>query len=276
MEQCIDKAEKLAGCIPDPSPRRMSKAEQERKRKREEDEKRKKEIQPELPLEWPGQSSVKLNNQDIERRSSTSSADDQSSCGSVFEPMLDTSSKEEKSSGNKPVSEDIQDIDNVTVTESITRNGAKNGKGSGKSNRKIRGKSDRSGKPCRSIVRKAREYSTVEQILDDIEEGKIVPYESSDEICEDVKAGLITPVEALMFTSALDRYSPQDVDDFRDPDRADLERESVGVDDDDDEDDVEEDRDVGGGTSFSYNPNGFAGADRFGGDREDWDSDDQW
>ena len=277
MEQCIDKAEKLAGCIPDPSPRRMSKAEQERKRKREEDEKRQKELQPELPLEWPGQSSDGPIHQDIEHHASTSSTDATSSCGSVSEAKFGTSSKEEESSGKTPVSEDRQDIDNVTVTVSISRNGAKKGNGSGKSRRKTNGKSAKSGKHGRSgIVRKAREYSTVEQILDDIEDGKIVPYESSDEICEDVKAGLITPVEALMFTSALDRYCPQDGEDFGDQDRGDLERETVGVDDDEDEDDVEEDRDVGGGTSFSYNPNGFAGADRFGGDREDWGSDDQW
>lgn len=118
-------------------------------------------------------------------------------------------------------------------------------------------------------MRKAREYNTVEQILDDIEDGKIVPYESSDEICADLKAGLLTPVEALMFTSALDRYSPQDGD-LDDTQRNDLERETVGVDDEVDDEEVD-DGDVDDGTSFSYNPNGFAGGFGEQEDPDDWE-----
>ena len=258
MEQCIDKAEKLAGCIPDPSPRRMSKAEQERKRKREEEEQKLREMQPELPLVWPNQSSDAPAIQDIDHSASVVSTDATSSSGPKNGSISDSGPKKAKRGKSGHTSEDIQDIDNVTVTVTVTGKG-KNGKGK----RKRRAKSD--------VVRKAREYSTVEQILDDIEDGKIVPYESSDEICADLKAGLLTPVEALMFTSALDRYSPQDSADLDDPQRMDLERETVGVDDEMDDGEEDDRDDPDGGPSFSYNPNGFAGSDRFGGEPDDWE-----
>lgn len=246
MENCIENAERLAGCIPDPSPRRMSRAEQERKRKREEEEAKQRELQPELPLKWPEQSSDVPVAQDIERSASGQSTDDASLKRPQKNVASDISKKKAKQSNKGSSSGDNRDIDTATVAVAIT---------DGKKRR---------GRAKSGIVRKAREYNTVEQILDDIEYGKIVPYESSDEICADLKAGLLTPVEALMFTSALDRYSPQDGD-LDDTQRNDLEREAVGVDDevdDEDEDEV---------TSFSYNPNGFSGGFGDQGDPDDWE-----
>ena len=49
----------------------------------------------------------------------------------------------------------------------------------------------------------------------------------------------------------------------------------MGVDDEDDEDEIEDDG-AEPGSSFSYNPNGFAGADRFDGESDEWGSDNEW
>lgn len=239
MENCIEKAERLAGCIPDPSPRRLSRAEQERKRKREEEKAKHRELHSELPLESPEQSSDVPIAQDIEQYASGKYTDDSSPKCPQKNVEYSISKKKEKQNDKVSPSGDNRDIDTATVAVAIT------------DGKKLNGLA-KSG-----IVRKAREYDTVEQILDDIENGKIVPYESSDEICADLKAGLLTPVEALMFTSALDRYSPQDVD-LDDAQRNDLEMENVGVDEEVDEEEVD-DGEVDDGTSFSYNPKGFAG-----------------
>jgi hypothetical protein len=264
MELCIEKAEKLAGCIPDPSPRRMSKAEQEKKRKKEEEEKRLKEMQPELPFIWPGQDNNASANQDIDDSDSGHSTDD----GITNEPIgVPSDSKTvicKKDCKDVADSELTQDSDNVTVTVTVTNDNLGGGK---KSPNRRKSKKDKT-----SVVRKAREYNTVEQILDDIEEGKIVPYESSEEICADLKNGILTPVEALMFTNALDRYCPEGSEGVFDENRLDLEMESVVA---DAEDDIE-DEDVGARASFSYNPNGFAGSDRFDGESDDWGSDNEW
>ena len=252
MDKCIDKAEKNAGCIPDPSPRRMSKAEQDNKRKKEEDEKRLRDMQPELPLVWTSQENYDSLNQDIDCSDSVQSTDKFISNTPVGVGCDSKTSILKKDSKDVLVSDRTQDSDNVTVTATVTNDNS----GSGKKSKKIRKpNNDKSG-----VVRKAREYNTVEQILDDIEDGKIVPYESSDEICADIKAGLLTPVEALMFTSALDRYSPECAE---------------CVDDEDDEDEIEDDG-VESGSSFSYNQNGFTFADRFDGESEDWYSDNEW
>ena len=267
MYQCIDKAEKLAGCIPDPSPRRMSKAEKEKKRKKEEEEKRLKDMQPELPLVWPVQDNNDSINQDIDGSDSGHSTGNGIPNTPILEGCEQNTSICKKEGIDVEVSDCSQDRGNVTVTVTVTHNGQDIGK---KIPNRRKPNKDKSG-----IVRKAREYNTVDQILDDINDGKIVPYESSDEICEDIKSGLLTPVEALMFTNALDRYCPEDPECVYDETRFPLERESVGVDDEDDEDEIEDDG-VESGSSFSYNPNGFAGADRFDGESDDWGSDNEW
>lgn len=267
MDQCIDRAEKLAGCIPDPSPRRMSKAEQEKKRKKEEEEKRLREMQPELPLVWPGQENNASVNQDIDGSDSGQSTDKGISNTPILEGCESKTAICKKDGKEVAVSECTQDSDNVTVTVTETNDHSGGGKQSPKRRKPKKVKS--------GVVRKAREYNTVEQILDDIEDGKIVPYESSEEICADLKAGLLTPVEALMFTSALDRYSPEGEECVDDANRFDLERESVGIEDEDDEDEIDDDG-AESGSSFSYNPNGFAGADRFDGESDDWGSDNEW
>lgn len=258
MDQCIDKAEKDAGCIPDPSPRRMSKAEQDKKRKKEEEEKRLRDMQPELPLVWTSQDDDGSANQGVDRPDSVQSTDKCISNAPVWVGRESNSYVLKKESKDVSVSERTQDSDNVTVTVTVTNDHSEVGKQS----EEIRKHSnDKSG-----VVRKAREYNTVEQILDDIEDGRIVPYESSDEICADIKAGLLTPVEALMFTRALDRYSPEGAGFVDDEDDEDEE---------DDEDGIEDDG-FESGSSFSYNQNGSTFAERFDGESEDWYSDNEW
>lgn len=122
------------------------------------------------------------------------------------------------------------------------------------------------------FLRKAREYDTVEQILDDIDEGRIIRYESEDAIALDLRAGRITPVDALMFTDALGRYV-DDGDGGEDMDGG----EEDGLADCDDVfgDDDFGDRDRPG--VFSYNPRGFGGCGgRVSSSGADWNSDDEW
>ena len=220
IDKCISDAERLAGCIPDPSPRRMSKAEKEKKNKREEKELRIKSMQPELPLEWPDETEKAGSKKDPEIRNN-------------HEEL-----KDKKTNSNDASNVESEKTSTITVmpdnySNSIYCNGNRH-----------------TDKP-----RKAREYDTVDQILDDIEDGKILPYESSDEICEDLKDGIITPVEAMMFVSAMERYSPSEpASDGEDDDGFDEDDEFGDYHDDEDYEEHEDDRssDVG-----SYNPRGF-------------------
>lgn len=289
LEDCIAEAETLAGCKPDPSPRRLSRVEQERKRKREEREAKKREAQPELPLQWPTGQNNKSHIQDIEQskgcpdncpltEKNDTILDDMSTNGANNDSEIANNKanrRNDKYQQRNRLKESV-DTENADVTVTTDKKSERYGNGAKKKQGGRRRK-----KP--GVVRKAREYRTVEQILDDIEEGKIVPYESVEEICADVKAGLLTPVEALMFTNALDRYSPPVDPDSDEPVGSELEDECVGgVDGDDDDEDAGEDEHDDGGWhggrdhgSFSYNPRGFAGC-RVADSDEDCGQDDQW
>ena len=269
VDRYIAEAERMAGCIPDPTPRRMSKAEKEHKRLSDEKKARRYKNQLELPLEWPDGDA----DQDIEPKASPQdSATGNGGLASLGSPQEEgvhqdiekgvfaVSPKPKKGGERGKRTKDSPKKDSVTVTGGVTvthhpRQGGKGGK----------------------IIRKARNYDSVEQILDDIEEGKIVPYENAEEICADLKAGLIDPVEAMMFTAAMDRYitsldsySPQ------------LEMEGECDEDDEDfEDEDDEYREIedrrGGGPAFSYNPKGFAGccSGHYSGAGMDWNTDDE-
>lgn len=259
IDRCIEKAESLAGCIPDPSPRRMSKAEKARKLKREEDCRKRREMQPELPLIWEGTQSGETPIQDIDNCDSFTDTGVCVSGGVKTEMLPEEGRNGEKHGRDSNISKGNQDIGDVTVTVTSRRD-------------KLKKRRLCIGNKRTDIVRKAREYSSVDQILDDIKEGKIVPYESSEEICEDLLCGLLTPVEALMFANALDRYSPN-VDDMEDGEDVDLDGESLGFDEDDE---VEgEEREIGSSGQFSYNPDGFSGSDKFD-DEQDLDSETRW
>jgi hypothetical protein len=302
LEDAISESESMAGCKPDNSPRRLSKAEQERKRRIQERLEAKKRMQPELPLEWPSEEKEK-EVQDIEHGEKTDSACEQDklegtdSCEQVTNNLCHGDSDEDAKAPSfnilKKVSlgEVSQCDDETKKTES--KEDSNKPKDIYCKNDGVYGKLTVKKLPQNEApIRKARDYETVEQILEDIESGAIVRYESTEEIKEDLKAGRLTAVEALMFTAALDRYCESDMagavdgdeenldvefDDECDPDDED----DCGDDDgdvDDEDDDFEEERRPRrrSGTSFSYNPRGFSGIGGRCSDSGDWDVDDAW
>lgn len=287
VERYIASAEERAGCKPDSSPRRLSKAEQARKKRIDAirlAKKAREEAQLELPLVWPddnkpSDSSTEKQHQDIENSSTNTSTENDIPIADV-DNSVDSSTAQGSSgeegvqylergsiSGNQE-SQNIElgncdakanpELENVTVTHktpkcnvTVTLKGSKRG-----------------------VVRKARDYQTTDEIMDDIESGAIVPYESTEEILGDLESGTITQEEALLFAAALDIYCPEE----NDPDEIDGENEDEdnedgfnedeggGVEEPDEEEDGEdqdEDDDPcqRRGTGFSYNPNGFGGVD---------------
>ena len=127
-----------------------------------------------------------------------------------------------------------------------------------------------------NVIRKARDYNTVDEILDDIDSGKIVPYASTSEICKDMEDGVISAVDGLMFTAALEKYMPSagEVASSDGADKGDEDTKGIVEDDEDDDldegsledgdedddfEDVQEDRRRG--SQFSYNPRGFCGSE---------------
>ena len=282
VDDCIAEAEALAGCIPDPSPRRMSHVEQERKKARELKAAKKAESQPELPLVWPDRV------QDIENADALDDTDKSKpllifsqKTAKKFVPKENTNCGgvilEKKSETNQIILEKDND-DNVTVT-----NGEDDGSYSNVFEAKILndepdGKQNKKRRLTKKIKRKARDYNTVDEILEDIDAGKIEPYDSVEEICNDVKDGVITPADAFMFTAALEQYNPSDEEIDESLNSEDLEDESdeeEGINGygeeyvEDEEDGYEEERDRRGScVPFSYNPRGYCGCD--------FASDDDW
>ena len=301
IEDCISTAEEIAGCTPDPSPRRLSRAEQERKRKREELLARKKEQQPELNLSWTTASSSEagktglksgretkrsstqasvqdIEHQDIESNktaqiiSASSSADVASaspaqtpknsiSCKNGFDVKNDSQIKSKRKSNrankNYQISSvTVTDNTSVTVTHHVH-------------------------KRCHKLVRKTKDYATVEEILADVDAGLIVPYETAEEICADVLAGVLTETESILFTLALDRYNPLDNAGIDAASGIEMDRERVEEDGvDQDENGLDEDETVAvedaRGPSISYNPLGFGGCGgSYTGAGMDWNSDDE-
>lgn len=293
LEEYISLAESMAGCIPDPSPRRLSKKEQKRKQdiaSRRSNSQKPSAIQDELDLKW-GEKRV---DKYVDNLSTTSVTVTQPSTVTVtlcgYGKQLDSPVQYiEKSQISKPSKKDGKRVENLKkrdivkrkVTQKIYNILKKNG-----------GAEDRYSNDFDTVtvtpkhVHKVRIYNTVDEIMEDIDKGKIVPYESTEEICADIKSGELTPLEAVLFTEALDRYLPaigslpkedmggaavpEDADDTEDGD------DGVGL----DEDDLEEEEDAEsvegeeddnysepayassrGRPSFSYNPRGFYGGE---------------
>ena len=286
VERYIASAEERAGCKPDSSPRRLSKAEQERKKRLDAirlAKKAREEAQLELPLVWPDDNKPTdpstEKRQYIEKPSTKTSTENDIPIADV-DNSVDSSTAQGSSgeygvqylergsiSGNQE-SQNIElgngdakakpEFENVTVTHktpkcnvTVTLNGSKSG-----------------------VVRKARDYQTTDEIMDDIESGAIVPYESTEEILGDLESGTITQEEALLFAAALDIYCPEENDpdeiegEDGDEDNEDGFNEDEGGDGEEpDEEEEGEDQDEDDdprqrrGTGFSYNPNGFGGVD---------------
>jgi len=316
MEDAISESERMAGCKPDNSPRRLSKAEKERKRRIQERIEAEKRIQPELPLVWPsvheGESAAneEHGSTGLEDRGSPATPSSETDYCNV-ERTEDTDGHNEEScqqvvnndgaytkiqKKSSPIYNILKDKEAHDYSEISSESDKKQQSETKKEPDDVyRKKSSVYGKiySKKSLsgggpVRKTREYDTVEQILDDIESGAIVRYESSDEIKEDLKAGKISPVDAIMFLTALERYCESDMElnEYSEDDDVDRDigdefgRDDDECDDEDEEDECEfEDESMGtgeAGTSFSYNPRGFLGVGSSDGGDFSWDRDDDW
>lgn len=268
LEESISEAEKRAGCVPDPTPRRLSKAEQERKRIRElslsshksksqqDDEKNN-----QLHLDYWSKSGdnvilsrsgttvqphLAADNAAIEER--TSATIDCIKPDARLSSSSNPKDKKDKGRSNIP-SRGIDSCENFV-------NSAKNSK-SRKVSKKSRCNVTHNVRcnVTRNVtkkVRKLRDYNEIGEILEDIKSGGVSPYESVEEIIADYKKGEITKVEAMMFTAALDIYKPEeklpvldDIDEDSDDENGENYDDGYGDDgygdDDDDEDREPED-----------------------------------
>lgn len=267
IEQCISEAETLAGCIPDPSPRRLSHAEQEKRKSRQPQPQPQPQTQTQTQYHTSTDATeVKDNiNKGYCSALNASSPGEHPKIQDIEKPENGISSKRSKTKGITGKPDNSGNGESVTVTQnhSVTvtlhpQNGA--------------------------VVRKARDYHSVDEIMEDIEAGKITPYASSEEICTDIVAGKLTPEEALMFTAALERYNPEDAPDSDDPTIQELEKECVDMEEaEDPEMDEVEDCDDDGYVidrrqpSISYNPRGFGACrGRYSDSGTDWEKDDEW
>ena len=272
LDACISRAEKLAGCVPDPSPRRLSKKEQERKRRKEQTAADKDDRQGILPLEWPDD---KKSIQDIERKSAGRTQEspiqhiEKGLCvenrkSTEIEPAC---IQRESDCGTKEQERSVT-VSSVTVTGDNSESRYPNVTVSAKKSRRRKRRTN--------VIRKARDYNTVDEILDDIDSGKIVPYASTGEICKDIEDGVINAVDGLMFTAALEKYMPAagEVASSDGADEVDEDENRIVEDDEDDNlddgefEDGDEDEDFDGvhedrrhGSQFSYNPRGFCGSE---------------
>lgn len=195
LERSVSEAEKRAGCVPDPTPRRLSLAEQARKKARESSSANDRNNEAERTADDLPLFKETHKNNDRNLRSSKTARNSNISKNAKFNILnKGKNAISIKNQDNTPVSNNIE----CNVTHDITRNVTNS------NSYEI----DTVSKPETTPLRKARDYSSVEEILEDISAGIIAPYRSTSEILDDVSAGRITKVEALLFTLALDRYDP--------------------------------------------------------------------
>lgn len=296
LESCISDAEEQAGCTPDPSPRRLSRMERERRKSRDAHKAALREQQIELPLIWPGEENPAIANVEAADEECHSSPDS-NGCGDRAKktpPNCESSSPEASSSGNDGRG-DISLFAKNGKNDNISPEARKRERGyiSVKKPHKRESEAE-SGVTVTCTVKKSdfsgghkrREYDSVEQILEDVYSGRIVPYQSTKEICRDVEAGNITEVEALMFTMAMDQYKPtspsetgSELDLENDFAQADVGDDGIDEGGDDDDADAYDEspsryRPV---SRFSYNPRGFCGCEdgHYSDYGTDWNADDE-
>jgi len=295
VERYIASAEEKAGCKPDSSPRRLSKAEQARKKRLDAirlAKKAREEAQLELPLVWPDDD--KPTDPSTEKRQYIENPNTNTSTKNDI-PIADVDNSVDSSTAQGSSGEDgVQYLERGSISgnQESQNIGLCNGDAKAKpefENVTVTPKTPKcnvtvtlkGSKSC--VVRKARDYQTTDEIMDDIESGSIVPYESTEEILGDLESGTITQEEALLFAAALDIYCPEEDDPEEiDGDEDDEENEEgFGEDDGDVDEEADEEEDREGqdedeedeprqrrGTGFSYNPNGFGGVDTDYGDDE--------
>ncbi|MBQ1678120.1 MAG: hypothetical protein II062_01125, partial [Oscillospiraceae bacterium] len=209
----IEEAERVAGCIPCPGPRRLSKAEQERKRRREEA----KNAYCELPFEEGvtiGECNSDNNEESVkkERPGRTS----RSVKEALLEPISDGYPCVSKiiSSMSKVLGENtIENLANQIKVEDIQHDFSDSSPADSVTVTPDQhdSESDVTLETCVTVTHhsdesvdaghsksthKAREYSSASEILEDIKSGTIAPYKSATDIVDDMKRGVLSPPEA--------------------------------------------------------------------------------
>ena len=228
-EECITKAERLAGCVPDPSPRRLSRAEKARVSAR-----RQMETQPTLFDAYGGMPCQPDRHIPQEKECRVGSAADKPTpsapmptapAGSVDNLLITPLSAGESAGpagdGNtsrKPSSEAVQYIEKGPISDyqhnsdGIAKPLDKTGEAVDKIKRSDVTVTTTPVTKCVTVtdekrvsatVRKTKVYSSVSEISSDISSGLIVPYKTNEEVVQDIRSGVITPAEAVLFLSEL-------------------------------------------------------------------------
>lgn len=211
LEDVVTEAEAAAGCTPDPSPRRMSLAEQERKRRKEMEPKQ-------LTLfdyeEIVAEHEAKRRDEEDDKENVVHSEERTESCcnhgygdsvvRSVDSNMCAGSSDSVDSSSDSvcrsACADDNDDsrMSSDTVfpkrVEEIPMRGSKQ---KAEDNGTDREEVDA------QVVRKTKAYASCAELIEDIKSGAVTPYQTSKEVVEDIKKGLITPSEAVIFLAEL-------------------------------------------------------------------------
>ena len=234
-EECISKAEKIAGCIPDPSPRRMSKAEQAKALARKNSPK-----QPTLfdCTPYENNNSNPDNSRDADTGRETAKHIDSINTDTEFQiaphtsgivapvggkpkgataPTGSVTNYEKKASANnskldaEPVGAGGADANarSHVGTDGISKGIDKEtSRKNGKVKKIFRNSVDKNvtvTKQEKVTLTPAdrKTYSSTSEIAADIDSGKITAYDSNEEVIRDVKSGKITPSQAVLFLSEL-------------------------------------------------------------------------
>lgn len=234
LEDVVTEAEEAAGCTPDPSPRRLSLAEQERKRRKDS-----------IPKQMDLFDIVKENGQALKdgkyNENSIGTLGGDNTGGMVHsdgtsnydKPGIDNDNRTAKVSAIVSGSEDTGkakteegkgEIDNALGNDvaGVVSSGKGNPVGdhepcnissSGSSSpvssensigrAKRKAKKRKESEAVERVVRKTRVYTSVSEIVADIASGAIVPYSKNEEVITDLKAEHITPAEAVLFLAEL-------------------------------------------------------------------------
>lgn len=228
-EECITKAELIAGCVPDPSPRRLSKAEKARAAARKQMENQptlfdNQENTPRQDIEnIPQDTKCKV---DPDKGDSIPPEQVSTAPAGSVDNLLTTPPEQGMlaepagalRSCDAPPSQANQYIEkgnNPDFSSEMPCDGQfgekKGGYGNKTSHKKVTVTSDFVTKRVTvtrnvdnsTVVRKTKVYRNTTEIASDIASGTIVPYQTNDEVIKDVRGGIITPAEAVLFLSEL-------------------------------------------------------------------------
>lgn len=187
LEDVVNEAEAVAGCTPDPSPRRMSLAEQERKRRRD--------LAPKqlylfdfMEFDAPKEEKDK-HRKDIALHGNGTAVG--LACGGGCSGV--------SVDGAHPVADSPArtHVDREKA-EAAAESPRKREERGSKRTESAQTHADRP-----TVIRKTRVYVTCAELIADIQSGAVTPYQETDAIISDIKKGLITPSEAVIFLAEL-------------------------------------------------------------------------